>query len=102
MTTVATEKGEKMSSGMNLEEAKEYAETMSYRKAINNIRYAKGIAYKKATWIKLRELAEIADRLVRCGECKWEWTMKCPPHRMGLIHDESDYCSYGIRRADDE
>ena len=40
--------------------------------------------------------------IVRCGECKWEWTMKCPPHRMGLIHDESDYCSYGIRRADDE
>ena len=33
-----------MSSGMNLEEAKEYAETMSYRKAVNNIRYAKGIA----------------------------------------------------------
>ena len=37
-----------------------------------------------------------------CSECKWEWTQKCPPHRMGLIHDESDYCSYGIRRADDE
>lgn len=38
-----------------------------------------------------------------CRECKWEWTQKCPPHRMGLIHDESDYCSYGIRKgADDE
>ena len=36
--------------------------------------------------------------IVRCGECKWEWTMKCPPHRMGLIHDSSDFCSYGERR----
>lgn len=37
-----------------------------------------------------------------CYECKWEWTQKCPPHRMGLIHDASDYCSYGIRKTDDE
>lgn len=36
-----------------------------------------------------------------CRECKWEWTQKCPPHHKGLIHDESDYCSYGIRRTDD-
>lgn len=35
--------------------------------------------------------------IVRCGECEFEWTQKCPPHRMGLIHDENDYCSYGIR-----
>ena len=41
--------------------------------------------------------------IVRCKECKLEWTQKCPPHRMGLVHDESDYCSYGIRKgADDE
>lgn len=38
--------------------------------------------------------------IVHCCECEFEWTQKCPPHRMGLIHDESDYCSYGIRRAD--
>ena len=38
--------------------------------------------------------------IVRCGECEWEWTQKCPPHRMGLIHDASDYCSYGIRKTD--
>ena len=36
--------------------------------------------------------------IVHCRECEFEWTQKCPPHRMGLIHDESDYCSYGIRR----
>lgn len=35
-----------------------------------------------------------------CHECKWENTQKCPPHRMGLIHDASDYCSYGIRKTD--
>lgn len=36
--------------------------------------------------------------IVRCPECKWEWTQKCPPHRMGLIHDSSDFCSYGVRK----
>ena len=40
--------------------------------------------------------------IVFCHECKFENTQKCPPHRMGLIHDETDYCSYGIRRADDD
>lgn len=87
-----------MSSGMNLEEAKEYAKTMSYRKAINNIRYAKGIAYKKATWIKLRELAEIADTLVRCGECK-HWNEEdhwCNIRdSYGWDYKPDDFCSYG-------
>ena len=36
--------------------------------------------------------------IVFCNECKFENTRKCPPHRMGLIHDASDYCSYGIRK----
>ena len=35
--------------------------------------------------------------IVRCKECKWEWTMKCPPHRMGLIHTDDDYCSFGVK-----
>ena len=35
--------------------------------------------------------------IVRCKECKWEWTKKCPPHRMGLIHEPDDFCSYGKR-----
>ena len=38
--------------------------------------------------------------IVFCYECKFENTQKCLPHRMGLIHDESDYCSYGIRRTE--
>ena len=38
--------------------------------------------------------------IVFCNECKFENTRKCPPHRMGLIHDASDYCSYGIRKTD--
>ena len=91
-----------MSSGMNLEEANEYAKTMSYRKAVNNIRYAKGIAYKKATWIKLRELAEIADRLVRCGECKH--AEKCSQN-IALqdtyqMYEKIDFCSYGEREGE--
>ena len=40
--------------------------------------------------------------LVHCGECKFENTRKCPPHRMGLVHDANDYCSYGIRKTDGE
>ena len=40
--------------------------------------------------------------IVFCQECKWEWTQKCPPHRIGLAHDESDYCSYGIRKGVDD
>lgn len=57
-----------MSSGMNLEQAKEYAKTMTYSQAVSNIKYGKFIKYRKATMIKLRELAEIADRLDRKTE----------------------------------
>ena len=96
-----------MSSGMNLEEANEYAETMSYRKAINNIRYAKGIAYKKATWIKLRELAGIADTLVHCGECKYEpicsHSVQHTTHEPTTVtigYKSVDYCSYGERKGE--
>ena len=52
-----------MSNGMNLEQAKEYAKTMTYGQAVSNCFHAKGIMYRKATLIKLHELAEIADRL---------------------------------------
>ena len=48
---------------MNHEQAEEYAKTMTYREAVSNVRYSKGIQYRKATMIKLRELAEIADKL---------------------------------------
>lgn len=52
-----------MSSGMNTEQAKEYAKTITYSEAVHNVKYGKGIKYRKATMIKLRELAEIADLL---------------------------------------
>ena len=58
-----------MSSGMNRTQAEEYAKTMTYKQAISNIRTGKGIVYRKATMIKLNELAEIADRLVMCKDC---------------------------------
>ena len=38
--------------------------------------------------------------LVRCKECKFENTRKCPPHRMGLIHEADDFCSYGEREGE--
>ena len=52
-----------MSSGMNTEQAKVYAKTMTYKQAVFNCYHAKGIMFRKATMIKLRELAEIADTL---------------------------------------
>ena len=52
-----------MSSGMNTEQAKEYAKTMTYSEAVCNVKYSKGIKYRKATMIKLLELAHIADLL---------------------------------------
>lgn len=97
-----------MSSGMNRTQAEEYAKTMTYKQAISNIRSAKGVAYRKATMIKLHELAEIADKLVLCRDCKhWhEWengTGYC--HRSGNDYnwnwfgvDATDYCSFGERR----
>lgn len=48
---------------MNTEQAKAYAKTMSYSEAVANVKYGKGIKYRKATMIKLKELAEIADML---------------------------------------
>ena len=70
--------------------------------------------FENVDWYNNADRDEIAERLVlqaptidavsvvRCGECKWEWTQKCPPHRMGLIHDKNDYCSYGIRKGADD
>ena len=52
-----------MGSGMNRKEAEELASKRTYRWAVNNIVTGKGIAYRKATMIKLRELADIADKL---------------------------------------
>lgn len=92
-----------MSSGMNVEQAKEYAKTMTYKQAVSNCFHARGIMYRKATTIKLRELAEIADRLVTCRECKY-----CVPYggyQMCMRWEDyscdvglNDFCSYGERR----
>lgn len=89
-----------MSSGMNLEQAKEYAKTMTYSQAISNIKYSKGIKYRKATMIKLRELAEIADRYDRKTENNSEKPNNCDTckygedkHRYAYICNE---CGVGI------
>lgn len=48
---------------MTKDEAIECAKNMTYQEAIRNTIYAKGVRYKKATRIKLQELAEIADKI---------------------------------------
>ena len=52
-----------MGSGMNRKEAEELASKRTYGWAVNNVATGKGIAYRKATMIKLHELADIADKL---------------------------------------
>ena len=91
-----------MSSRMNRTQAEEYAKTMTYKQAISNIRTGKGIVYRKATMIKLNELAEIADRLVMCKDCEYavgpsfDGYLHCDVLKI-LIY-ETGYCSYGVRR----
>lgn len=46
---------------MTVKEAKEYAKTMTFREAVNNLTYAKCIPYRKATFIKIYELLDIIE-----------------------------------------
>lgn len=41
---------------MTREEAEKYAENMTYREAIYNLKQAKSVPYRKATFIKVNEL----------------------------------------------
>ena len=43
---------------MTEEEAKRYAENMTYREAICNLKQAKSVPYRKATFIKVNELLD--------------------------------------------
>lgn len=46
---------------MNVEEAKEYADAMTYRDAVYNALCGRCVPFKKATKIKLKELLEIVE-----------------------------------------
>lgn len=50
-----------MTSGMNMQEAENIAEKMTYREAVMNCLSAKRIPYRKATKIKMKELLEAID-----------------------------------------
>lgn len=43
---------------MTIEEAEKYAENMTYREAIYNLKQAKSVPYRKATFIKVNELLD--------------------------------------------
>jgi len=47
---------------MTREEAKEFANNMSYREAIYNLMQAKSIPYRKATFIKINELLKALEQ----------------------------------------
>ena len=40
--------------------------------------------------------------IVRCGECKYVDSKKCPMYFMGLGYTDDDFCSYGERREGKE
>ena len=95
-----------MSSGMNRTQAEEYAKTMTYKQAIGNIWKGKGIKYRKATMIKLHELAEIADRLLLCKNCKHRYMDGEVTHYYWCrLHDrpvdDTDYCAWGEERKEE-
>lgn len=76
-----------------------YIEAEWLESRVRDVTLANGALHGCIDKLELIEAPSID--IVCCGECEFEWTQKCPPHRMGLIHDESDYCSYGIRRNKD-
>lgn len=47
---------------MTNDEAIEYAKTMTYQDAIYNLMQAKCIPYRKATFIKIKELLAVIDK----------------------------------------
>ena len=47
---------------MTNQEAVEYAGNMTYRDAINNLMKARSIPYRKATFIKVKELLKALDQ----------------------------------------
>ena len=47
---------------MTEEEAKRYAENMTYHEAIYNLKQAKSVPYRKATFIKVNELLNELER----------------------------------------
>ena len=55
---------------MNTEEAKEFAKTMTYRDAIYNLKQARCIPYKKATFEVINRLLDELDKLdnVKCED----------------------------------
>ncbi len=54
---------------MNKEEAKEFAKTMTYRNAIYNLKQARCIPYKKATFEVINRLLDELDKIEPCGDC---------------------------------
>jgi hypothetical protein len=53
---------------MTREEAEKYAENMTYREAIYNLKQAKSVPYRKATFIKVNELLKALEQEPRKGE----------------------------------
>ncbi len=54
---------------MNTEEAKEFAKTMTYRDAIYNLKQARCVPYKKATFEVINRLLDELDKIEHCDDC---------------------------------
>ena len=52
---------------MTKEEAEKYAKNMTYREAICNLKQAKSVPYRKATFIKVNELLKALEQEPKTG-----------------------------------
>ena len=89
---------------MTREEAEEYAKEMTYRDAINNLKQARSIPYRKATFIKVNELLKTLEQEPKNGhyekhidhtDCIWYGSdsgcpFTCSQYRDGW-NDAMDY-----------
>lgn len=91
---------------MTEEEAKRYAENMTYHEAICNLKQAKSVPYRKATFIKVNELLDELERepikghwivnkeknLAICSNCKFHLKDKDEIKLLGTFTQGYNHC----------
>ena len=95
---------------MTREEAEKYAENMTYREAIYNLKQAKSVPYRKATFIKVNELLNELEQEPRKGHWKhiqYEEILCCSECGCRLFDEQTyiplHYCpNCGAKMAESE
>lgn len=88
---------------MTREEAEKYAKNMTYREAICNLKQAKSVPYRKATFIKINELLNELEQESRKGhwiEHEWEEMREKGYYRCSVCNHSYQRYTKGIRKSD--